>query len=164
MTQDEHTRTLTHLVEAYLESLRPQVHEILVEYNRKVVEAYEVALGVRVPSDAADGPARQRALHMLFHSTTRSALAARAPLDGYLEAGLIFSQLAAAGELGSEVEAGLVELVSLRKRTVKVHMDVMVALVRILNGNANPTTTMEAVRATGLYPSLPEDFDPLDYQ
>lgn len=156
--------TLKDLLEAFLESLRPQVHEVLVAHNLKILASYEAAFGIRIPRCREDVPDAWQSLFHPFQSATESALAIRTPLSVYCETSLIHAKLDAAGAVGGVVEQRLRDLEDMARRTHAAHLDVLVGLLRIFNHGAEPFTTLAAIKATGLYPgSTPPDFDVFDH-
>jgi hypothetical protein len=67
------------LIEIYLESRRPQVHDILTDHIKKTVRSFEVTLDVQIPKSREDLPKEYAALWMLFSGSAESALALRTP-------------------------------------------------------------------------------------
>jgi hypothetical protein len=46
----------------------------------------------------------------------------------------------------------------------EAQLEILERLLRIFLGGAQPSTTMEEVKATGIYPGdTPKDFDPFDH-
>lgn len=56
MQSSDKTITLRELLKAYVESLRPQVHQVMTDHTRQTVAAFEAALRVRLPRQMSDVP------------------------------------------------------------------------------------------------------------
>jgi hypothetical protein len=152
------------LLETYLESLRPQVHQVLIDHNQRTLAAFEAALQVRVPRDVDDVPDQWRPLFMLFRSTVDSLLGLRTPTSGSLEAGLIFTRLDDAGTAGVEIHENLRRIADAASAMEDAELAILEVLLRIFLGHNPPTLGMDVVRATGIYPGdAPKDFDVFDH-
>jgi hypothetical protein len=164
MSRTEQTVTLRVLLGAYLESLRPQIHEVMVEHNQRILAAFEAALQVRVPRRLSDVPSEWSPLFMLFQSTVDSIPRVRAPLAEALEAGLIFSKLEAAGDEGAAIHDELQRASGSAQALRESQLTILERTLRVFLGGAQPSATMDAVRATGIYPGdSPRDFDIFDH-
>lgn len=163
MSSSTRTIALGELLEAYLESRRPQVHPIMTDHVQKTLVAFETALGVRIPQSREDVPVGSLAMFMLFRATVESLLSLRTPLSTFLDAGLIFTKLEAAGDGGAAVLRSLDSTAAGAKIMRESQLAILLELLRMFLGGANPSVTMDEVRATGLYPGdSPENFDIFD--
>lgn len=151
---------LRELLEAYIESLRPQVHPIMTDHLEKTVAAFETALRVAIPRSLEHVAGAHRSLFLLFQSTLESLLSNRAPLSGMVDSSLLSRRLDEAGELGEQVKTRWSDALGQVKALHDSYVTMLETLLRIVLGGANPTVTMRQVRATGIYPGdTPKDFD-----
>lgn len=164
MSASEEVITLRELLQAYLESKRPQVNPIMTRHTEQVFEAYEAALKVRVPRSNADFPPGIRALSFVWFGTIESILNLQTPLAGALEAGLVVSKLESAGPDGAAVIEGIRAAADTARQLRVAEVEILRRLLRICLAGADPSATMEEVRATGIYPGrTPKDFDIFDH-
>ena len=136
----------------------------MTDHNQRKLSAFEAALRVRVPRERSDVPARWVPLFMLFCGTVESLLSIQTPLSGILEGGLIVRQLEEAGADGQRIETCLAQSAASARALKEAQLEILERLLRIFLGGEQPSTTMEAVKATGIYPGdTPKDFDPFDH-
>lgn len=164
MTSTNRKIALRELLEAYLESRRPQVHPVMTDHVQKTLLAFEAALGVGVPRSPNDVPPETRVMYLLFVATTESLLSFRTPLSGALEAGLLFHKLESAGEGGDAVLRSLKTTAEAARMLRESQFAILLELLRMFLNGASPSATMDEVRATGLYPGdSPENFNIYDH-
>ncbi len=94
---------LRELIEAYVESLTPQVHPIMTDHMRKTVAAFETALGIAIPRSLDVVVDEDQMVFILFGATVESVMSNHSPLSGMLEGGLLRRRLDEAGDLGQGV-------------------------------------------------------------
>ncbi|MEV8438475.1 hypothetical protein AB0425_13945 [Actinosynnema sp. NPDC051121] len=119
----------------------------LREHRQRVLDGLQRLFGLSL---SFDGVTRYRGLLVLFRSTARSYLAITGPGDGFLEAGLIFWQLAEAG-VEEPVHEGLARITALNDQSREAHLAVLETLLAVLLGDrADATFTSADLAAVGV--------------
>lgn len=125
--------------EAYNTALR--------EHRQRVLDGLQRLFGLTL---SIGGATRHRGLLALFRSTARSYLAITGPGDGFMEAGLIFRQLAEAG-VEESVHEGLARITALNTQSRDAHLAVLETLIAVLLGDrADATFTSADLAALGV--------------
>lgn len=142
-----------------LDSERDGYAPALIEYRTALLAGLERLFELRVGTDS--GTMTHRVLSKVFQDTLATYLAIAGPLDGYLEAGLLFKTMAEAGVL-DEVERGLTAIRESNARSREAHLDILTALLgAMLGDNADRVVHEDELRAVGVEPTPP---NPDDYR
>jgi hypothetical protein len=158
------------LVHAYLGAQRRGFGGYYAESStfNDALEAYYVSLldGLQQLFDlrldqSGGAPVQNLALLMLLRSAADSLLTLRTPWSGFLEAGLIYRKLDAAGEHGERVTRASARIDALVVETRDTHLEMLDALLAAMLGDRAGLTFTEAdVRAAGVDTTKPS---PADY-
>ncbi len=125
-----------------------------------MLDGLERLFRLRLDADRA-GSFRNRALFMLFRSTTDALLALRTPWSGFLEAGLVVKTVQEAGPDGERIMAASERIDALTAESRDAQLEILDALVAImLDDRADLTFDRADLRAVGVDDTPP---DPADY-
>jgi hypothetical protein len=129
---------------------------VLRSYHERMQAGMEQLFGVRL---AVDAFSRQQELSffLLFASTVRSYLAMRTPWSGYLETGLLITNLRQAGEVFTRVNDASRRIERMQHELRQAHLDMLDALAtQLLGDRADLVFTAADLRAIGVEDRIPE--------
>lgn len=131
-------------------------NELLRAHHRAVLAGLEELFHLRLDSTALED-FNDKALFMLFSSTSASFLRTRTPWSGFLEAGLLHKCLEEVSETRERVHQASRRIEQLRDDLREAHLEILDALVaRLLRERAHLTFTSADLRALGIDDARPD--------
>lgn len=136
------------LIQVYIYTRRNDfVHEDFTDYYNGLLEALTSLFGIEL-SEVLHGQTH-RPFWGLFNSTVDSLLRITSPWSGYLEAGLLHSQLRDAGAHGERVYLASDAIADANVKSEISHREMLKSLFILTFGECNQTVTSEELRAAG---------------
>jgi hypothetical protein len=122
------------LIEVYVRTRQEWYsHDDFRNYYTGLLSALEKQFGLRLSRDELK-TSTQKALWMLFESTTASILSICTPWDGFIEDGLLHTKLEQSGEYGKAVYAASGVIYKAAEESLRGHRDMLQALFQAIFG------------------------------
>jgi hypothetical protein len=135
-------------IEVYIYTKRQDFpHQDSKEYYSKLLEKLEGLFGIQISEDPPtfDG----QLFRVLFNSTVESVLTIKTPVDGYLEAGLLWRKLEQKSELNKIIHDSMRTISQATERSQLAYREILYALFRCIYGDVDTIITSSQLEAVG---------------